>query len=203
MIAYIEGRLCESWNRSCLLVTDAGVGYEILLPAHTYASLPQSGERIGLYTSLIVREDAMELFGFETFSERQTFNVLTGISKVGARTALAILSIYRPEELKKAVLEDNVSALVKVSGIGQKTAQHIFLELKYKLASGHLKNISGQTVKAPGGLYEDVLAALLNLGYPEEECAPKVQAVLSAEPDLDVGSAIRLALKAFAQGKIQ
>ena len=101
MIAYLEGRLAEIWGNACLLVTEGGVGYEVALPAHTLAALPGRGEHLTLYTSLAVREDALELFGFATFEERQTFEVLVSISKVGARTALGILSIFRPDDLRR------------------------------------------------------------------------------------------------------
>ena len=97
MIAYLEGLLAETWGTSCIVVTRGGVGYELDLPAHTMASLPGRGESVALYTSLVVREDAQQLFGFATFEERQVFEVLLTISKVGARTALAILSLYRPD----------------------------------------------------------------------------------------------------------
>lgn len=133
MIAYLEGLLAETWGTSCIVVTRGGVGYELDLPAHTMASLPGRGESVALYTSLVVREDAQQLFGFATFEERQVFEVLLTISKVGARTALAILSLYRPDDLRRIVLEEDVDALTRVSGIGKKTAQHVFLELKYKL----------------------------------------------------------------------
>lgn len=203
MIAFIEGTVSEIWNRSCILVTSAGLGYEISLPQHTFNSLPAKGGKAAFFTSLCVREDSLELFGFETFAERQTFNILLGVSKVGARTALAILSLFRPEELRQAVLEDNISSLTKVPGIGQKIAQHIFLELKYKLASSPFKPNAPCQTPQPAGVFGDTLAALLNLGYPEEECGPHIRAVLSAEPDLDTGSAIRLTLKALAKGKMQ
>lgn len=201
MIAFLEGKLTESWRNSCILLTSAGIGYEITLPAHTWQNLPSIGQTAAFFISHVMREDAQELFGFETFAERQTFNVLTGISKVGARTALAILSLFRPEELRQIVMEDNLPALIRVPGIGQKTAQHIFLELKYKLAS--TATHSGAILPPqPKGVYGDTLTGLLNLGYPEEECARHARAVLEAEPDLDVGSAIRLCLKALSKGKL-
>lgn len=202
MLAFLRGILAECWNHSCLVITQTGTGYEIALPGHTFSSLPEKGNEVSFYTSLAVREDALELFGFETFEERQTFNILTGISKVGSRTALAILTAFRPSELRQAVLEDNIPALTRVPGIGPKTAQHIFLELKYKLASANIGKLSQPTPnQGASGVLADTLAALLNLGYSEEECAPHARAVLKAEPDLDVGSAIRLALKALAQRK--
>ena len=131
MLAYIEGRLLERAETSCVLVTAGGVGYEIFLPEHALASLPAQGGMASFFTSFIVREDAQELFGFPTWDERQTFVLLRGINRVGARTALAILSQYRPDDLRRIVAEDDANALTRVPGIGKKTAQQIFLELKY------------------------------------------------------------------------
>ncbi|MBQ3060323.1 MAG: Holliday junction branch migration protein RuvA [Desulfovibrio sp.] len=202
MIAYLEGRLAEKWGNSCLLVTEGGVGYEVALPAHTMAALPGRGEMLALHTSLMVREDALELFGFASFEERQTFEVLVSISKVGARTALSILSIFRPDDLRRLVMEEDVLALTRVSGIGKKTAQHVFLELKYKLKVDD----APQTAVLPGGarpgsVFRDVLDGLANLGYAEEESAPLVKKILQEEPDMDVSEALRAALKALARGK--
>lgn len=148
---------------------------------------------------MVVREDALELFGFATFEERQTFELLRAINKIGARTALAILSTYRPAQLEKIIMEENIAALTKIPGIGQKTAQHVFLELRYKL--GSINKAAAPITVPAGGAYGDVLAALANLGYKEDECAKIVRNIIKAEPDLDVGSAIRLALKELARGK--
>lgn len=202
MIGFIRGVLAEAWNRSCLLLTSGGVGYELALPAHTFSALPPKGSEVEFYTSLAVREDALELFGFETFEEKQAFELLTGISKVGSRTALAILSLYRPQQLQDLVASGDVTALTKVSGIGQKTSQHIFLELKYKLGQLSIRRgaAGAQPLNIPSVL-NDVLAALANLGYSEEEALIVAKDVLDAEPDLDVGSAIRQTLKALARGR--
>ena len=198
MIAYIEGRLGDVWNNSCLIITTNGLGYALALPNHTLSHLPAKGELISLYTSLQVREDSQELFGFETWDERQTFEILISISKVGARTALAILSLYRPDDLRRLVLEDDMLALTKVSGIGKKTGQHIFLELKYKLKVDSMPafiqdNSIGNTV------LKDVLDGLSNLGYNQDETYPIAKKILSEEPDLDVSSALRSVLKTIAQ----
>lgn len=202
MIAYLEGRLAETWGNTCLILTAGGVGYEVALPTHTLAALPGKGEPVALFTSLAVREDALELFGFATFEERQTFEVLVSISKVGARTGLAILSVYRPEDLRRLVLEEDVLSLTRVSGIGKKTAQHIFLELKYKLSVDDAPQAAVLAATGrPGSVYRDVLAGLANLGYAEEECAPLVKKILHAEPDLDVTGTLRAALKALAKGR--
>ena len=201
MIAYLEGRLTETWDNSCLLVTAGGVGYAVALPAHTLAALPPKGEPVSLFTSLAVREDALELYGFSSFEERQTFDVLVSISKVGARTALGILSVFRPDDLRRIVLEEDVLALTRVSGIGKKTAQHDFLELKYKLNLNREQQAAFAASGGTGTVFRDVLGGLVNLGYTEEECAPLVRKVLSAEPDLDVTGGLRAALKALVREK--
>ena len=202
MIAYVEGRLAQIFGNACVVVTEGGVGYEIGLPNHTLARLPEKGSQVVFYTSHIVREDAQELYGFESWDERQTFEVLITISKVGARTALSILSLYRPDDLHRLVLEDDVTGLTRVSGIGKKTAQHIFLELKYKLKVEDMPAAAALGGGASAGsVFRDVLDGLANLGYAEEEAAPIIKKVLHDEPDLDVSGTLRAVLKALARGK--
>ena len=128
--------------------------------------------------------------------------MLTGISKVGARTALAMLSVFRPDDLRRLVLEEDLAALTRVPGIGKKTAQHILLELKYKLKTDDapaLAPLAGQ--ERPGSVLRDVLDGLAGLGYGEEEAGPLARAVLQEEPDLDVSGALRAVLKALAKGR--
>ena len=140
----------------------------------------------------------MELYGFETWDERETFLVLTSISRVGARTAMAILSVFRPDDLRRLVAEDDMVSLTRVSGIGKKTGQQIFLELKYKLKG----DAAAPAAVAPrGSVLADAVAGLANLGYDEEEAVQTVKKVLSDEPDLDVGGALRAALKTLARGR--
>ncbi len=200
MIARIEGRIDEMWGSYCLIITDSGLGYAVALPSHTLSRMPAKGEFVTFYTSFQVREDSQELFGFETWDERQTFEILVSISKVGARTALAILSLYRPDDLRRIVLEDDMIALTRVSGIGKKTGQHIFLELKYKLKMDDVPSLGGALPSA-GSLLRDVLDGLSNLGYGEEETGPLVKKILTDEPDLDVSGALRAALKALAKAR--
>lgn len=199
MIAHIAGKLAEAFNQSCIVLTPGGAGYLIALPAHTFAVLPPAGADVAFYTYLSVREDAMDLYGFATFAERQAFDVLRGINKIGPRTALAILSSYRPEELEAIVREENQQALTKIPGIGAKTAQHMLLELRYKLkraATGKMP-----VAQALSGAQADVMAALANLGYVESECAELVRGLFAEEPNLDTASAIRQVLKKLARGK--
>lgn len=200
MIAHISGTLGERWERSCIVLTGGGVGYELALPDHAFMALPEKGAEVAFFTSLAVREDAMELYGFGTFAERQTFELLTGISRVGARTALAIISTYRPGDLRRIIIDGNVAALTKVTGIGQKSAQHIFLELKYKLGSLAVEEkVEGPVARAASSaVFTDALAALINLGYAEEECGKLVNEIITAEPDIDAGGAIKRALRKMA-----
>ena len=181
-------------------MTESGVGYEVHLPGHTLTALPPRGERLELFICTVVREDAIELFGFSSWDERQTFLVLTSISKVGAKTGNAILSLFRPDDLRRIVAEDDWLMLTRVSGIGKKTAQHIFLELKYKLAA-----TAGLAALGGGGqsrLFKDVLAGLTNLGWDEHEAADVLKEVLAAEPDLDVNGALRASLKLLGQRRL-
>ena len=200
MLAYLEGRVLERTENSCVLVTAGGIGYEIFLPEHALAQLPAQGGTASFYASFIVREDAQELFGFPSWDERQTFNLLTGINRVGARTALAILSRFRPDDLRRIVAEDDAAALTQVSGIGKKTAQQIFLELKYKLKGEASVSLAAAVAGRPS-VYRDALTGLANLGYDEDTAGQVLRKVLENDPELDVGEALRAALKALAGGK--
>ena len=204
MIAHISGRLDRSFENACIVLCADGLGYEVALPAHTLACLPPPGGEVAFYTSLAVREDALELFGFATFAERQCFEILVSISRVGARTALAILSQYRPEDLLRIVQDEDVGALSRVSGIGKKTAQHIFLELKYKLKGADgLQGPQASPVPCSGAssVFRDAMDGLANLGYAEEEAAGVLRSLLSQEPDLDVSGCLRKALRILGRGQ--
>lgn len=198
MIAYIEGRILEKTESSCVLVTQDGVGYEIFIPSHTAYDLPNKGEHFYVYTAFVVREDAQELFGFETWDERETFRMLITINRVGARTALSILSSFRPDDLRRIVAQDDMLALTKVSGIGKQTGQKIFLELQYKM-KGDSMPVSLKNTHISTSIYKDALTGLLNLGYDEGQVATLLKDILTKEPDLSVSEALRTTLKAIAQ----
>ena len=198
MIAFLEGRLDEVFNNVCLVLTQGGVGYAVSVPAHTRANLPKRGEQLRLYTSLVVREDAMELFGFATFEERQAFELLVTISKVGAKTALAVLSIFRPQDLQRIVADDDPMVLTQVPGIGKKTAQHVFLELKDKWKGQGTPLESGESTGA-GQMLRSVLDGLSSLGYAESESYPVVREILAKNADLDVSEVLKRSLKELSR----
>ena len=181
-------------NPPQILVDAAGVGYEVEVPMSTFHGLPATGESVTLLTHLVVREDAHLLFGFATDSERRAFRQLLKISGVGARTALAVLSGMSVAELVEAVAAQESGRLVKVPGIGKKTAERLLLELKGKLGADAL---SGVAVNRDKPAASDVINALLGLGYSDKEAQ---LAVKHLPEGLSISDGIRQALKSLARG---
>ncbi len=192
MIGRISGILLEKTPPQ-LLVDCNGVGYEVDVPMSTFYNLPGTGERVVLFTHMAVREDAHQLFGFGSANERAVFRQLIKISGVGARTALSILSGMTVADLSQAVTLQEAGRLVKVPGIGKKTAERLLLELKGKLGAD-----IGVVAGAPrDDTQADVLNALVALGYSDKEA-------LSATKNLPAGTSvsdgIKFALKALSKG---
>lgn len=201
MIGYLEGRVVARRDRFAIVLTPGGVGYELELPTPVAAALPAPGGQVSLFVHTVVREDALELFGFASLDDRETFRTLIGISKLGPRTALAILSHFTADDLLRLVASGDAEALVRVPGIGKKSAQRIFIELSYKLEGRAPSAGLAPVATLPGGVAGDVVAGLTNLGYPEPEARQVAAEVLEAEPDLDVAAALRQALKRLAAAK--
>ena len=181
MIGRLSGTLLEK-NPPQILLDVAGVAYEVDVPMSTFYNLPASGERVTLYTQLVVREDAHLLYGFGSENERHAFRQLTKVNGIGARTALSVLSGL------------SVTELTKIPGIGKKTAERILLELKDKLGAS-LTSAVGVNRAPPASA--DILNALYALGYNEKEAAA---AVRSLPEGIAVADGIRQALKALAKG---
>lgn len=202
MIGYLEGKVVARRDRWAIVLTAGGVGYELELPDPVAAGLPAPGGEARLYVHTVVREDAFELFGFASLEDRETFRVLLGITKLGPKTALAILSRYNADDLARIVATGDMDALVRVPGIGKKSAQRIFIELTYKLEGRSGAGASvGAVVGSASGVLGDVVAGLTNLGYAEAEARRVGASVLEDEPDLDVAGALRQALKRLASEK--
>ena len=188
MIGRLSGKLVSK-NPPQVLLEAAGVGYEIDVPMSTFYNLPATGEAVTLHTHLVVREDAHVLYGFATLEERAAFRRLIRISGVGARTALSVLSGLSVAELAQAVALQETARLTRVPGIGKKTAERLLLELKGKLADT-------LPAEGRGGAGNDVVNALIGLGYSEKEA---LAAVKGLAPGLAVTEGIRAALKALAK----
>jgi Holliday junction DNA helicase RuvA len=192
MIGRLTGVLLEK-NPPQILVEAGGVGYEVEVPMSTFYNLPATGERVTLYTHLLVREDAHLLYGFGSGAERRVFRQLLKISGVGARTALAVLSGLSVAELIEAVTMREAARLVKIPGIGKKTAERLLLELKDKLAGDFAGSVA---VNRAAPASSDVINALLGLGYSEKEALYAVKLL----PDgVSVSDGIRQALKLLAK----
>jgi len=188
MIGRIQGTLV-SVHPPRLLVDCQGIGYEVDVPMSTLYQLPQAGQKITLLTHFQVREDAQQLFGFATETEREAFRQLIKISGVGSRTALAVLSGMSVNELAQAIALQEAGRLTQVPGIGKKTAERLCLELKGKLAPD--LGITGgkpQVIEASS----EVLQALLALGYSEKEA---LLALKQIPPETSVSDGIRMGLK--------
>ena len=195
MIVYVRGILAEK-EPTRVVVEASGVGYELLIPLSTYERLPREGEDVKLLSCHCVREDDEILFGFSTPEERGLFSKLTGVSGVGPKIALAILSGGSVGELSLAIASGNAKRISSVKGVGKKTAEKICIELKDKvnaieaLAATDRKGVSGA---AP--MLRDAILALSALGFSEETANKMVSGVVAKNPDVkDVETIIRMAL---------
>ena len=188
MIGRLTGLLLEK-QPPLVLLDVQGVGYEVNVPMSTFYTLPDTGERIILHTYLVVREDVHLLFGFATDTERQAFRQLVKISGVGARTALAVLSGLSVSDLYQAVVDQDSRQIIQVPGIGKKTAERLLLELRDKLSSDMI-GTDGHASSSK--INNDVLNALLSLGYSEREAN---WAIKKLSLDVTVSEGIREALK--------
>ena len=197
MIGRITGTLLEK-SPPQIVVDVGGVGYEIDVPMSTFYGLPATGQKVSLFTHFVVREDGHFLFGFATADERAAFRQLLKVSGVGARMALAVLSGMSVNDLAQAVAMQEAGRLVKIPGIGKKTAERLVLELRDKLGKAlpTLAATLGSPAAAPGDDRGDILNALLALGYNEREA---LAAMKGLAEDVSVSDGIRAALKLLAK----
>jgi Holliday junction DNA helicase RuvA len=192
MIARLSGTLAETGPDSAVIDV-GGVGYQVLASARTLDALGPIGGEVLVLTELQVREDAWTLFGFGSAAERDAFRALTSIQGVGGRLAMAILSALSPDELARAVSQDDKAMIGRANGVGPKLAARIANELQGKLGVAGL----GGALAAPrGGAAADALSALANLGFKPAEASAAVNAAqdeLGADATLD--ALVRLALR--------
>jgi Holliday junction DNA helicase RuvA len=191
MIGKLSGTLLEK-NPPQVLVDCHGVGYEVDVPMGTFYNLPSVGEPVSLLTHFVVREDAQILYGFATAQERSAFRQLIKISGVGPRMALGVLSGMSVEELAQAISLQEAGRLVKIPGIGKKTAERLLLELKGKMGADVGLSAANQTPS----VQNDILQALMALGYSDKEASA---AFKQLPADMGVSEGIKQALKALAR----
>lgn len=175
MIAHLRGRLLSKHPNQAI-VEAAGVGYDVTISVPTFSDLPAAGGEVALYIHTHVREDALALYGFLRHSEKQIFEKLIGVSGIGPKLAITILSGMPPDEMASAIRGNDVAKLTRIPGIGKKTAERMVLELRDKLPKEALGEPASLPVTSP--VEEDVLSALVNLGY-QRAVAERVLATVS------------------------
>jgi Holliday junction DNA helicase RuvA len=192
MIAALRGTLLEK-HPNRLIVDVAGVGYDVQVPLSTFYAIGEAGGEVSLRVRTHVREDAIALYGFLTALELEVFDRLIAINGIGPRLALAVLSGIEAGELVRAVRGQDVARLTRIPGVGKKTAERIGLELKDKLAS---TAAAGEPADiGAGDLRDDVISALVNLGYQRAAAEKAVQAELKRSPGAAFEDVLRAALR--------
>jgi Holliday junction DNA helicase RuvA len=195
MIARLRGTLVEK-HPSRVIVDVAGVGYDVLVPLSTFYGLGEPGTAVSLRIHTHVREDIIALYGFASSLELDLFERLIAINGVGPRLALAVLSGIEPVDLIRAIRLQDVARLTRIPGIGKKTAERIGLELKDRLPATLQTADSAQPAAADGNqLREDLLSALLNLGYQRGSVEKEIDKVLRAAPEAGFEEALREVLR--------
>lgn len=199
MLAYIKGTLQAKKNDSVIVET-GGIGFSITVPLTAFDKLPEIGSQVKIHTYAYIREDSWTLFGFLTDDELKMFEQLIKVSGVGPKAAISLVSYISPSHFGLAVLTDDVDAFVKVPGIGKKTAMRIILELKDKFKKEQGKEIKSLSAnieeKSESNKIHDAVAALMMLGYSNQQANLAVSSVFSEEKDLEM--IIRDALKSLA-----
>lgn len=191
MITHLNGKLVEK-NPTFVVLECSGVGYYVNISLNTFSKIPDQ-ENLRLLTHLQIKEDAHTLFGFLDEGERAMFRLLISISGIGASTARTMLSSLSPEQVRDAILSDNVGQIQSVKGIGAKTAQRVIIELKDKVLKlpemGEVSTVTNNTNK------DEALSALEVLGFARKQAQKVVDKIAGEDPSLKVEELIKLALK--------
>jgi Holliday junction DNA helicase RuvA len=202
MIGWLRGRVLRK-SLPTVIVDVSGVGYELDVPLRTYEDLPPEGETAELEVLTVFRGEELELYGFSSLTERTLFKVLIGISGIGPRLGLSMVSSLTAEELQEAIRTGSTAPLERVPGIGRKTAQRLLVELTDRLpsfgAEQAVGDVAGPAATGASGIEGDALSALVNLGYREVDAREAVRRALAAQEEPELGQVIREALRRLAR----
>lgn len=196
MIAHLEGRLAEKTPNQVTVVV-GGVGYRLFIPVSTYYELPDEGASVSLRVHTHVREDVLALYGFAGAVEELLFQRLISVAGVGPSLALKVMSGLEPMALVDSIRKGDIRRLNAIPGVGKKTAERLILELRDKMpevAAGDEADTPTATSSARS-LADDLLSALLNLGFPRALAETKVEAVVTSAPDIAFEDALKKALR--------
>jgi Holliday junction DNA helicase RuvA len=198
MIAQVRGLVIQK-EPGAVIVEAGGIGYQLFISLTTFYQLPDLKETVTLHTHTHVREDLLQLFGFSTLLEKELFQILIGVSGIGPRLALNILSGITPEELLHSLDRRDMNRLICVPGIGRKIAERMLVDLQEKARKIESRWSLAYQEKPPlEGVAEDVVSALLNLGYKRGQAERAVEDVLLQNPDLSLEKALKASLKILA-----
>jgi Holliday junction DNA helicase RuvA len=200
MIARIRGQLVEK-RPGAVVVETQGIGYQVFVSVNTLYDLPELSQEVHLHIYTHVREDLLHLFGFSTLLEKEIFQILISVSGIGPKLALNILSGIAPDELVTSLQSENVSRLIAIPGVGRKTAERLVFDLKEKV-----QEIAGRGKPAPeikkrkDQVVEDVISALVNLGYKKNQAEGVVEKVWQQRPEASLEEILKESLRALASG---
>jgi Holliday junction DNA helicase RuvA len=196
LIAHLTGKLAHKQPNS-LIIYVGGVGLEVIVPLSTFYDLGEVGAEVSLHAYTYVREDALQLYGFRTEREKKLFLLLISVSGIGPKLAITILSVSA-DELISAIRANDLARLVMIPGIGKKTAERMVIELRDKVAvlsSPELEEQIRVGASGQAAMRDDVISALINLGYQRVAAEKAVTSVLQQAPDANFKTALRSALQ--------
>ena len=199
MIAHLRGRISEK-HPNRVIVDVNGVGYDVFVPLSTFYGLGDAGGETALRIHTHVREDALLLYGFATLLEQELFERLIGVSGIGPKVALAVLSGIEPQELIRAIERGDIARLTSIPGVGKKTSERIVLELKDRLPRGPAAAVlAGDAAIPPSAIQDDVVSALVNLGYHRPLAEKAAASAVKAAPDAGFERTLKQALREVAK----
>ena len=205
MIAWLNGLVMVK-TPPWIILDVGGVGYQVNISLNTFYQLPEPKNALSLYIHTHVREDALQLFGFLSTREREIFNLLLGVSGIGPKLAITVLSGLSAGDLIRAIRSEDAGCLSNISGIGKKTASRLILELKEKVIALTSEEeilspeFSGKGVQEEDGKFEEVLSAMVNLGYNRQAIKGKTEALFRKNPTLELESLIKESLRMLGSG---
>ncbi len=204
MIAYLSGKLLEK-EANTVIVDVNGIGYDVMIPLSTFYDLGEIGEDVSLRIFTYVREDTLQLFGFNTIRERELFLLLISVSGIGPKSAITALSVMSADEIIGAIRQNNLARLNSIPGVGKKTAERLVIELRDKIVK--LSAVASEEMKAEGipqasgdTVYDDALSALTNLGYHYNAAEKALKQAMQEGTEMSVQKLLRRSLQLLAKG---
>jgi Holliday junction DNA helicase RuvA len=200
MIAQIRGHLIQK-SPGSIIVEANGIGYQLFVSLTTFYDLPEFQQNVMLHTYTHVREDLLQLYGFSTPLEKELFQILIGVSGIGPKLAINILSGISPSELVHSLSSRDMARLLSIPGVGRKTAERLLLDLEEKVLKIQAQGVFPRTEsRSAVGMAEDVISALVNLGYKKSQAEKVVESVLRQSPEITLEKALKESLRVLSKG---